>query len=224
MAKVSSKIPTSSTEKKVATAQAGRGRPAKRDLVLDAGVRAFLDMGYSGTTLDSIARAAGTSTATVFKHYRTKADIFGAIMSRIFDSNDVSPWPKLPDDDVRRALVLIGYQYAKTFRDPDIRALFRVMIAEVPRFPELGEQLYEKGKAPYLKRVECYLSTQVSQGHLRIADVKLATRQFLGMINDVLFWPHMLVMGVKNPPREIKAVVEGAADVMMSAYAVKASD
>jgi TetR/AcrR family transcriptional regulator, regulator of autoinduction and epiphytic fitness len=201
-----------------------RGRPDKKDIVLDAGVRAFLDTGYSATTLDSIAHAAGTSTATVFKHYRTKADIFGAIMSRIFDSNDVFPWPDLPDNDLRGSLRLIGHQYANTMQDPDIRALFRVMIAEVPRFPELGEQLYEKGKAPYLSRVENYLASQVLKGNFRNVNIRLATRQFLGMINDVLFWPHMLVVGLATSTDEVVSVVESAVDVIMAAYAIKNID
>ncbi len=195
-----------------------RGRPAKGEAVLDAAVRAFLDGGYSGTTLETIAREAGVSTATVFKYYRTKADIFGAIMSQVFGNEDPTSWPPVQASDPESGLIKIGRQYAATLRDPRIRALFRVMIAEVPRFPELGEQLYHRGKAPYLQRVEDYLVREVTAGSLDMPDVKLATRQFLGMINDVVFWPHMLVMNLPDSAAETERVVSEAARVLCHAY------
>jgi TetR/AcrR family transcriptional regulator, regulator of autoinduction and epiphytic fitness len=204
-----------------AVVKAPRGRPPKRDEVLDAAVRAFLEGGYSGTTLEQIAREAQVSTATVFKHYRTKADIFGAIMSRVFGNDDPSTWPPVASSDPVEALTQIGRQYAATLRDARIRALFRVMIAEVPRFPELGQQLYERGKAPYLQRVEEHLRREVGAKRLAISDVKLATRQFLGMINDVVFWPHMLVMDLPDTDAEATRVIRGAARTLCAAYGVK---
>jgi TetR/AcrR family transcriptional regulator, regulator of autoinduction and epiphytic fitness len=196
-----------------------RGRPPKRDAVLDAAVDAFLQGGYSGTSLEQIAREAQVSTATVFKHYRTKADIFGAIMSRVFGNDDPNTWPPVDSSDPVEGLVQIGRHYAATLREPRIRALFRVMIAEVPRFPELGQQLYERGKAPYLERVEDYLRAAVKARQLQVPDVKLATRQFLGMINDVVFWPHMLVMDLPESDAECARVVRGAARALCAAYA-----
>ncbi|MBC7991769.1 MAG: TetR/AcrR family transcriptional regulator [Rhizobacter sp.] len=181
-------------------------------------MRAFLEGGYSGTTLEQIAREAQVSTATVFKHYRTKADIFGAIMSRVFGNDDPSTWPPVTSGDPVEALTQIGRQYAATLRDARIRALFRVMIAEVPRFPELGQQLYERGKAPYLQRVEEHLRREVAAKRLAIPDVKLATRQFLGMINDVVFWPHMLVVDLPDTDAEATRVIRGAARTLCAAY------
>jgi AcrR family transcriptional regulator len=192
------------------------GRPAKRGLVLDAGVAEFLAKGYAGATLASIAARAGVSTATVFKHFRTKADLFGAIMGRVFGVDDAAPEPPSALDPAE-TLRAIGRGYAATLSDPRIRALFRVVIAEVPRFPELGRELYEKGKRPYLDRLEAALAAHVAAGRLAIDDPPLAARQFLGMINDVVFWPHQLVVDL--PDADADAVVEAASRVFLRAYA-----
>jgi AcrR family transcriptional regulator len=192
------------------------GRPAKRGLVLDAGVAEFLAEGYAGATLASIAARAGVSTATVFKHFRTKADLFGAIMGRVFGMDDAAP--ELPVAlDPGATLRAAGLAYAATLSEPRIRALFRVVIAEVPRFPELGRELYEKGKRPYLDRLEAALAAHVAAGNLAIDDPPLAARQFLGMINDVVFWPHQLVVDL--PEADAPAVVEAAVRVFLRAYA-----
>lgn len=204
------------------SARAGKvGRRPKRSEVLDAAVEEILEKGYAGATLASIAERAQVSTATVFKHFRTKADIFGAIMRRIW-GNEEDALPPAPDaGDPRAGLTAIGHDYAGTITDPNIRALFRVMIAEVPRFPELGQELYEKGKKPYLDRLHAYLEAEVAAGHLAIADIPLAARQFLGMINDVIFWPHMLVMGIVETQDDIDRVLEGAVEAMVKAYRVR---
>jgi TetR/AcrR family transcriptional regulator of autoinduction and epiphytic fitness len=196
-----------------------RGRPPKRDAVLDAAVAEFLGQGYEGTTLAAIAARAGVSTATVFKHFHAKADIFGAVMARVFGNDAAHGVPKPKAGDPRAGLLAIGHDYAATLARPETRALFRVMIAEVPRFPELGAELYEKGKRPYLDRLHAYLRAESKAGTLRIPDVKLAARQFLGMINDVVFWPHMLVVDLEEA--DAGAVVAGAVETFLRGHGLR---
>ncbi len=195
------------------------GRRPKRGEVLDAAVEEILEKGYAGATLASIAERAQVSTATVFKHFRTKADIFGAIMRRVW-GNEEDSLPPAPDAGAPAdGLIEIGRDYAQTITDPKIRQLFRVMIAEVPRFPELGQELYDKGKKPYLERLSTYLQAEIAAGTLDIPEVDLAVRQFLGMINDVLFWPHMLVVGLTETEEDVERVVVSAVDTMLRAFA-----
>jgi TetR/AcrR family transcriptional regulator, regulator of autoinduction and epiphytic fitness len=196
-----------------------RGRPPKRDAVLDAAIAEFLSHGYEHATLAAIAASAGVSTATVFKHFHAKADIFGAVMARIF-GNDSGPVPEPRAGNPRAGLRLIGRDYAAAISVPQTRALFRVMIAEAPRFPELGRELYEKGKRPYLDRLHAYLHAEARAGTLAISDVPLAARQFLGMINDVVFWPHMLVMDLEEA--ETAKVVSRAVETFLLGYAPRA--
>ena len=198
-----------------------RGRRPKRSDALNAAVLEFLEKGYASTTLASIAERAQVSTATVFRHFPTKADIFGAIMGEVF-GNDPNALPPCPESgDPRAGLLEIGRDYAAVLSDPQIRALFRVVIAEVPRFPELGHELYEKGKAPYLERLADYLAEEQKLGTLSAPDIDVAVRQFLGMINDVIFWPHMLVVDLEESEDQAERVVEAAVDTILRAYATK---
>jgi AcrR family transcriptional regulator len=198
------------------------GRPPKRSEVLGAAVEEILEKGYAAATLASIAERAQVSTATVFKHFRTKADIFGAIMRRVWGNEEDSVASAPDAGDPRSGLMVLGRDYAETITDPKIRALYRVMIAEVPRFPELGQELYEKGKKPYLDRLHAYLEAEIAAGTLVIPDVELSVRQFLGMINDVIFWPHMLVVDLKEDPADIDRVVQGAVDTLLRAFSRQA--
>ena len=54
---------------------------AKRQAIIQAALAAFMESGYSRVSVDAVARRAAVSTATLYKHFRTKADLFGAVMA-----------------------------------------------------------------------------------------------------------------------------------------------
>ncbi|GAA3526516.1 hypothetical protein AFL01nite_04780 [Aeromicrobium flavum] len=61
--------------------------------------------------------------------------------------------------------------------------LFRIVIAELPRFPELAEAPVHAREDAVL-RVRRYLLDETEAGTARIADPELAATQFLGMISN----------------------------------------
>ena len=54
---------------------AARGRPkdpAKRAAILDAAEKLFLSQGFTGTSMDAVAKEAGVSKLTVYSHFSDK--------------------------------------------------------------------------------------------------------------------------------------------------------
>ena len=56
-------------------------------------------------------------------------------------------------------------------------------------------------------------------GTLAIDNVPLAERQFLGMINDVVFWPRLLIIDLEISPEESASVVDEAVATFFHRYA-----
>ena len=52
-----------------------RQKAQTREHLLDVSAALFADKGYSETTIEDIARAAGSSRATVYSYFSTKEDI-----------------------------------------------------------------------------------------------------------------------------------------------------
>ncbi|NJK64255.1 MAG: TetR/AcrR family transcriptional regulator [Synechococcaceae cyanobacterium SM2_3_1] len=191
----------------------------KRQAILDAAIQNFLATGYERTTLEVVAKDAGVSTATVYKHFSTKRALFGGIMERIWETEvDLANSVDQGTDSVA-ILTTIAQEYAQLLRQPQVEALFRVIIAEVPRFPELGEELYHRGKEPYLKRLHGYLQKESELNRFQITDIPLAARQFLGMINDVIFWPRFLIMDLKISDCDVENVITNAVETFLARYA-----
>ena len=54
-----------------------------RDMIVDRALELFTEKGYAATTIDEIAVAAGTTRATFYAHYPSRADLMRDFMARV---------------------------------------------------------------------------------------------------------------------------------------------
>jgi AcrR family transcriptional regulator len=57
-------------------------RQERAHRILDAAGALILRWGYNKTTIDDIARQAGVAKGTIYLHWKTREDLFGALMKR----------------------------------------------------------------------------------------------------------------------------------------------
>ncbi|GLY02306.1 MULTISPECIES: TetR/AcrR family transcriptional regulator [Actinoplanes] len=191
----------------------------KRAVILEAATSLFLASGYDGTSLAKIAEGAGVSKATLFKQFPTKAALFDAIVTESWQvEEDDSPEP--PPGDLTAGLTAIGHRYVELLTRPGMTALFRIVIAELPRFPELGEAQFSRGKMPYFETVSRYLAAVHAAGAAKVEDTELAATQFLGMISNFVFWPGLLLPHWAPDRAAIDRAVDEAVHTMAARYQV----
>lgn len=189
----------------------------KRALIVRAATALFLELGYDRSSLARIAEEAGVSKATLFKQFPTKAALFDAIVTESWAGADELVVP--PVGDLAAGLTAIGRRYAVLLTRPEMADLFRIVIAELPRFPELARAQFAQGKMPYFDSVRRYLEAEAEAGTASVADTDMATTQFLGMISNYLFWPRLLVPGWSVDPERATEVIDEAVATMMTRYA-----
>src|SRR3954470_12914118 len=119
----------------------------KRAQILTAATALFLELGYDRTSLARIAGCSGVSRATLFKQFPSKAALFDAIVTESWASGDEEDPP--PAGNVVDGLSIIGRRYAELLGRAQMTDLFRIVIAELPRFPELAQAQFSHGKMPY---------------------------------------------------------------------------
>ena len=195
----------------------------KRFAAVAAAADLFLREGYDRTTLVQVARAANISTGTLFKHFPTKAALFGAIMAQMWEADPALDVPLPPAGNPAAGLEAIGRDYAVKLRHPQTGPFFRVIIAETPRFPELGRALFDLGKMPYLERLYAYLRTEMAAGTLAVEDVSMAGQQFFGMINGLIFWPRLLTTDLTIADAEVDTVIREAVLTVLARYGTAAA-
>ncbi|MFH8760371.1 TetR/AcrR family transcriptional regulator [Streptomyces atroolivaceus] len=183
-----------------------------------------MERGYDGTSPAKIAQEAVVSKSTLFTQFPTKAALFEASVTEYWEGGPDPAAPATHSDDLGAGLSAIGRQYAVLIGRPAMAALFRIVIAELPRFPELGRTQCELGKLPYFISVQHYLEAQHAAGTAVVPDAESATNQFLGMIANYVLWPRMLLADWSPAPADVDHAVEEAVTTMLARYGRSAGD
>ncbi|MDP9007609.1 MAG: TetR/AcrR family transcriptional regulator [Pseudomonadota bacterium] len=151
--------------------------------MINAATRVFLREGYGLASIDKVAAEAGVSTRTIYERFKNKADLLGAVISRLVDRMSTGlATVDLNRLELKAALMAIGQTITGRVRDPDAAALFRIVATEAHRFPELAAKMRETNKRCVNNAVAQYFRDQVGRGALTLADPERAATLFLQMI------------------------------------------
>ena len=191
--------------------EAAPAGPSKRDLIVSAALKLFLKSGYGATSMDSIAQEAGVSKQTVYSHHNTKKALFSAVIGEMCramggPSAGGPPLEGPPD----RALGQFGRKMLEMTRQPEAMAVFRVILAESHKIPELAEVLWEHGHLEMKQVLADYLAEQQRRGVLDLSDPDLAAEQFMGMVKYPHLLPTLLGTGPVPSEAEIARTVDQA--------------
>ncbi len=192
----------------------------KRSAILDAASQLFLELGYDRTSLAKIAERADVSRATLFKPFPSKASLFDDMVRQSWRTDEDDDHFSPPAGDVQAGLVEIGTRYAALISTREMTDLIRIVISELPRFPELAGAQFSLGKMPYFQRVRDYLESEAAAGTASVPDLDLTSTQFLGMIANYLLWPTLLIPGWSVTAERQAAVVAEAATTTAARIAV----
>jgi AcrR family transcriptional regulator len=197
-----------------------RVRQEKRLAAVQAAMQLFLEQGYERTSLQQVAKRADISTATLFKRFPTKAALFEAMVEE-FWSAETSGAETMPTGSPEVGLGKIGLEYARRMRRPEIQGIYRVIISESQRFPDLGLMISGKVKHPFLERLKAYLLAEHRAGTLAIEDAQVAADQFLALIAGQCFWPELMAPGCGGDDAEAAETVAEAVKTLLARYASK---
>src|SRR5438046_3560542 len=105
---------------------------SKAENILAAAKRTFLAAGFGAVSMDTIAREAGVSKATVYAHFAGKEELFGAMVGRVCERHfETFSARELDPTDVRTSLTTLGRRFLDLVLSPDAIAVHRIIVAEV---------------------------------------------------------------------------------------------
>ena len=190
--------------------------------ILDGAKAAFLEMGYEGASTDEIARRAGVSKGTLYNYFPDKRTLFAAFVEG--QCREQAPLifnvdPSL--QNIEEALRAIAYNYVALMISPFMQGIFRVVVAEAERFPELARAFYDSGPDVGLRRLSQLLAAAVARGELEIDDIDLAANQFLQLGRSDLFFKRLFCIKKNFSKSEIERIADGAVDMFLKTYGSK---
>lgn len=197
------------------------GRPAKRQVILDAAKGAFLRYGFTDTSLDVVATEAGVSKQTIYNHFGDKERLFHAVIHAVQTAAAREAEVQFAErftetGDIDRDLRATGRLAVRIFLSEDVAALRRLVIAEYARHPGLIEE-WARARPGFEQAVVAEIERHVELGILDVPDPELAARQYLML---VVYEAGMgSLFGLKKlADAEIDKLVDEGVDLWLRAY------
>jgi TetR/AcrR family transcriptional repressor of mexJK operon len=180
----------------------------KRQAILDAATRMFLAHGYRGTSMEKIAQAAPVSKATLYNHFDSKNALLAAVISDLCGSLlQTMTQATIESDDVENNLTQIATSAVDLIYTEDALAIYRLVVAESPDFPELGQLFYQSGPQTVLTQLEDYFRKLNAEGNFNIADPVFAADAFFSMLKGDLHLRCLLTNTLRPSADEKKRLV-----------------
>lgn len=195
------------------------GRPTRAEAAaLDEAIRRcalelFLERGFDRTSMDAIAAAAGTTKASLYARFPSKAALFDAVLRWAVQRRDwPEPEPPPPSpDDLEAALAALAEVAVHRALHPKMVQLARIAITQSGQFPELAERMASPARWPRRVLVADLLRHHAATGAIELADdPAVLAEHFLGLTSAV---PARLasfgvVLGEAEQARHTRSAVE----------------
>ncbi len=193
--------------------------------VLDGARTVFMRDGFEGASVDDIVREAGVSKATLYSYFPDKRLLFIEVAKiECAAQSDAAIAQIEASGDLRQALTMAATRMVRFFLSDVGMQVYRIVVAEAQRFPEIGREFYDTGPKRVREILKTFLRRGIDEGVLKIDDIDLAADQFPELCKAGL---HVqMALGIRDKPSEaeIDRVVAGAVDVFLCKYGVRSED
>ena len=160
--------------------------------ILDAALQVFDEHGLDGARLDDIARRAGIAKGTIYLYFPNKEELFREVVRQTVVSRLRLAESTLAATGADRSAVDQLRQYMREWwdflRTPATTAVYRLVIGELHRFPELMTFYLEEAVVPARRLVTGIIERGVALGEFRPVDPAGASRTLASMFVTHALW------------------------------------
>jgi AcrR family transcriptional regulator len=163
-----------------------RRKEQRPEQITRAALAAFAENGYDGTRVTDVARRAGVSKGLLYLYFRTKEELFKAVIKSVVMPRLDALDSAVAQTDLSAEAFLRGpfVKFARELPRSPARVLVRLMIAEGPKHPDLTKWYWENVVAKGMTILKRLVERGVAAGEFR----RSALQEFPQMlIAPVLF-------------------------------------
>ena len=198
----------------------GPGDPKKRHQIMEGARRLFLAQGFDAASMNSIALEAGVSKGTLYVYFKSKEELFEAIIEEQCGEQAQQLCDFNTNEDIKVVLTRVGRELVRFLCQPGIVPSLRTVIAIADRMPELGARFYLAGPGRGIANLKAYFEDQVTAGVLKPHNCEIAAAQFIESCLSLTYKPMLFNFGGPPGNARIDSVVEMAVLSFLTAYKV----
>jgi AcrR family transcriptional regulator len=182
-----------------------------REAILATSAKLFSQQGYTGVSIRDIAQACGMTNAALYYHFKSKEDLFLAMLQRDHERamrslEEAANGP----GDLRADLTQLVTAYAKITCEQ--RQTFQTLWRDLKQIEDTrARKLFGETRADLLRPLVVRLATAQADGELRPGNAKLFARLLYGVI---------MALTHEGPPGRSERVansdIETAVDIFLN--------
>jgi AcrR family transcriptional regulator len=176
------------SQAKIGSTEPRTGSQDSRDEILKAAMQLFAHRGFHETSMSEVAREARVSKALIFWHFKTKEELFVAVLNRLLEPYFIDFAEEAAVMDERAQILKLAESYLLFVRDN--ASSVRFFLAQMLHDPHLSESLNEQVLQLYggyrAMLVELIASAQQKGICARRSAPELAAAFLLSALNGLL--------------------------------------
>ena len=203
---------------------AGPTGEVRREQIIDAAMAVFAERGYAEATNKDIARLAGVTPPLIYHYFRTKRDLFHAILcerSPIGNCTELLAADGVEGLPPRLLLTRFGVDLLARLESTHNSPTFQMMATESMRDDEV-KTLFAELLQALEGAVAGYLRMQMAAGALRPLEPGLVARVFLGsLVHASMYSNKLCIPGAGGPTYTHEQIVDTLVDVTLDGLAMQ---
>lgn len=200
------------------------GRPsdaAKAVAIVDAAWSLFLEHGIAATSIEAIARRAGVSKVTLYRHYADRAALFEAAVLREMERIEAAQDIKGPtaDPDFAGALRVFGIGIMTFLASQPAVDFYAVVAGELRRHPDLATSFYRLGPGRTHANLIALIERAQGNGQFVAMDPAIAAEELFGLWQGFSNFRFALGVGIDAVHADLVDRVDRGVALFLRAYA-----
>jgi AcrR family transcriptional regulator len=195
------------------------------DRIVGAAFRAFMELGYTGTSMLEIATRAKVSKRDLYANFASKQAVLLACIATRAARMRLPPDLPVPSDHqiLAATLATFGATVIREVSQPEVMAMFRLAIAEAERSPEVAETL-NNSRSVNRGALAGLLANAQATGILGPGDPGQMMEQFFALLWGDFMLSRLLCVAAPPKQAEIGRRVHAATEAFLKLYGKPTKD
>jgi AcrR family transcriptional regulator len=157
--------------------------PDRKKQLIDIAMKLFSEQGFDGTSTREIAKAARINEAIIFRHFKTKEDLYSAVLADRIDSRGQNrSIRELVESGGDFYGILVAIAETLLDRTADDASVTRLLFYSALRNRELSDRFFQTYAHENFELLSDFIWKGIVKGQFRAVEPVVAARSFLGMI------------------------------------------
>jgi AcrR family transcriptional regulator len=200
-----------------------RRTATKRETIVRAAAKLFLERGYDSVSINDIIGVAGGSKETIYSNFGNKAKLFEAVVQQLCSDVTIRIDTR-PVGSLEQQATRIARSFVSMVLTSQIMSFHRLVTSIGRAFPNAGRLFYQTGPETVYRIFAEWIALQQKNGNIR---TDTDPRRLAILFHDMLIGEHILswltsASSQKDRAKRIDRTVELAVSVFLAGCATDA--